>query len=312
MTPLIEDRLTFTMPLTLKAHQIANQFRAQQSCLRKAKQVYLNTLAVQTVATYLNWLRIDAELTASDSWSLAMQTLADTADLVITGKGKLECRWVLSGETVCYIPPEVWLDRIAYVVVQFDRALSESSLLGFVPQVTSLELPLNQLRSLDELLITLGSSTSVAPITAPIPLSRWLQEAMDAGWQTVEELFGLQQPTWSMRHSQVQAAEAPTMRGKILSLEVDPNYGPIALLVGIVPSPTLPVNIWVKVCPANYQRCLPETLEVMVLDEVGVAVMQAQSRSTEMIQLKFSGVPGEVFSIRVVLGAQSAVESFVI
>jgi len=42
-----EEDDTFTMPLTLKAHQIANQFRQQQPNRQKAKQVYLNTLAVK-------------------------------------------------------------------------------------------------------------------------------------------------------------------------------------------------------------------------------------------------------------------------
>ncbi|NJL51498.1 MAG: DUF1822 family protein, partial [Hydrococcus sp. SU_1_0] len=63
------------MPLTLKAHQIANQFRQQQVNTQKGKQVYLNTLAVQVVSDYLNWFAIKTDLEASDSWNPVIQSL---------------------------------------------------------------------------------------------------------------------------------------------------------------------------------------------------------------------------------------------
>ncbi len=310
--PFIENRLVFTMPLTLKAHQIANQFRQQQSTLQRAKQVYLNTLAVQTVAAYLSWLGIETDLTTSDSWNPFIQVLADTADLVVKGKGKLECRPVLPGETICRVPPEVWSDRIGYVAVQFDAELREGFLLGFTPCVSSVEVPLSQLRSLDELVDRLTEPVSATKSKAPVILSHWLQGMVTAGWQTAAELFGMQPLTWSFRSiSQLQPTELPDTLGKMLNLDVSPGCEPIALLVGVTPMSPVSMNIWVKICPTGSQ-VLPEALEVLLLDTDGIAVMQAQARNTEMIQLRFSGAPGEQFSIKVAFGAHSTIEDFII
>ncbi|MGA7937600.1 MAG: DUF1822 family protein [Kovacikia sp.] len=301
------------MPLTLKAHQIANQFRQQQASPQKAKQVYLNALAVQTVQSYLGWLGIDTDLKASDSWNPAIQVLADTADLVVRGRGKLECRPVLPGETSCHVPPEVWSDRIGYVAVQFDQELSEATLLGFVPLVTAPELPLSQLRSLNELLDRLNPSEQAAAAQPPVALGQWLQGGLSAGWQTIEDLFGPQQPAWSFRNiSQLQAVEPLTTGGKRLDLGKELDAAPVALLVSLKPASEAVMDIWVKVCPMGKQTHLPADLEVKVLDQDELTVMQAQSRSTEMIQLKFSGVLGERFSVRVGLGSRSVTTAFVI
>ncbi len=303
------------MPLTLKAHQIANQFRQLQSSPQKAKQVYLNALAVQMVQAYLSWLGIDTDLKASDSWNPAIQVLADTADLVVLGRGKLECRPVLPGEASCYVPPEVWSDRIGYVAVQFDQELSEATLLGFVPQVTAPELPLNQLQPLNTLLDKLNPSEQTNSTLSTNLLSQWLQGTIAAGWQTIEELFGPQQPAWSFRHiSQLQEVELepPTTYGKLIDLGKELGNAPVVLLVSFRLVSEAIMTIWVKVCPAGNRTYLPTELEVTVLDQEGAAVMRAQSRSTEMIQLKFSGVLGERFSIRVVLGSHCVTTAFVI
>ena len=305
---------TFTMPLTLKAHHAANQFRHGQPDAQKAKQVYLNTLAVQAVQSYLSWFGVETDLAASDSWNPSLQALADTADLVVKGKGKLECRPVLPGEQVCRIPPEVWSERLGYVAVQFNPELSEVTLLGFVPSVAAPEVSLSQLRSLDDLLDAIHSSAPVHSVEKTVSLSQWLQGVIETGWQTIEELFGLQQPTWSFRSGdslQPLQESVPTTRGKILELG-QPNGESIALLVGLMPTETSTMEIWVKLSPTGSQTHLPTDLELMVLDAAGAAVMQAQSRNTEMIQLKFSGLPGEQFSIRVVLGIRSLTEDFVI
>ena len=300
---------TFTMPLTLKAHHIADQFRQQQPTPQKAKQVYLNTLAVQAVSAYLSWFGIETDLEAGDSWNPAMQSLADTADLVAP-QGTLECRPVLPGEQSCYVPPEVWSNRIGYVAVQFNADLSEATLLGFVPSVAVMQLPLSQLRSLEELLDRL---TPAVVTNQRVHLSQWLQDAVVMGWQTVEELLGVQQPAWSFRSGdQSQREDLTTTRGKLLNLTTSTDAEPLALLIALTPADEALVDVWVKVCPIGSQTHLPPDLELSVLDAAGVAVMQAQSRNTEMIQLKFKGAVGEKFSIKVILGSHNFTENFVI
>jgi Protein of unknown function (DUF1822) len=317
--PFTEDPLHFTMPLTLKAHQTANQFRQQQSNPQKAKQVYLNTLAVQTVQTYLDWFGIPTDLTASDSWNPVMQPLMDTADLVIEG-GRLECRPVLQGESTCYVPPDVWQDRLGYVVVQLNADLTEATLLGFVASVTTTELALSELRSLEALLQFLQPSSqpeSIQPESPSQNLADWFQGLIEAGWQTLESLLGEQQPALSFRNTISSSSAEITFaeRGKQLELSI-PNGDQIVLIVGVtsVEGSTHPTefSIGVKVCAIAPQTHLPPDLDVMVLDETDVTVMQAQSRNTEMIQLKFRGTTGERFSLKITLGELSLIERFII
>jgi Protein of unknown function (DUF1822) len=317
--PFTEDPLHFTMPLTLKAHQTANQFRQQQSNSQKAKQVYLNTLAVQTVQTYLDWFGIPTDLTASDSWNPVMQPLMDTADLVIEG-GRLECRPVLQGESTCYVPPDVWQDRLGYVVVQLNADLTEATLLGFVASVTTTELALSELRSLEALLQFLQPSSqpeSIQPESPSQNLADWFQGLIEAGWQTLESLLGEQQPALSFRNTISSSSAEITFaeRGKQLELSI-PNGDQIVLIVGVtsVEGSTHPTefSIGVKVCAIAPQTHLPPDLDVMVLDETDVTVMQAQSRNTEMIQLKFRGTTGERFSLKITLGELSLIERFII
>lgn len=314
MTPFTDEPCVLTMPLTLKAHHVANQFRAQQSNIQKAKQVYLNTLAVQVVQSYLTWFGIETDLTASDSWNPTLQSLSDTADLVIKGKGRVECRPVLPNDTRCHIPPEIWSDRIGYVAVQFNSELTEATLLGFVPHTTTAEVPLNQLRSLDDFLDLLSLPEQPEAIEQPIPLSQWLQGVVEAGWQTIDELLGLQQPTWSFRSgNQGLPVHQPSLqRGKLLQLTPPSNQDPLALLIGLQPIAESMFDVWVTLCPTENRPHLPPDVELVVLDEFGVAVMHALSRQTEIIQLQFKGVLGEKFSIRVNSGTDSITEACVI
>jgi Protein of unknown function (DUF1822). len=126
-----------TVPLELKAHELARQLAAVQSTVQKGKRVYLNALAVYAVHSYLKWLQIETDLNCSDSFNPAKTALANVADLVIPGIGSLECRPVLPGETTIFLPEEVIENRIGYVGVQFSDRLDSVQLLGFAPSLDS-------------------------------------------------------------------------------------------------------------------------------------------------------------------------------
>ena len=126
-----------TVPLELKAHELARQLAAVQSTVQKGKRVYLNALAVYAVHSYLKWLQIETDLNYSDSFNPAKTALANVADLVIPGIGSLECRPVLPGETTIILPEEVIESRIGYVGVQFSDRLDSVQLLGFAPTFDS-------------------------------------------------------------------------------------------------------------------------------------------------------------------------------
>ncbi|WP_254175307.1 DUF1822 family protein [Planktothrix pseudagardhii] len=195
------EHLTLTIPITQAAINTADKFSQEQPNSEKARQVYLNTLAVLVVRDYLEMLEISTNLKTSYSWNPVGRLCGNIADLDIPEVGHLECRPVLMNENICYVPPEVWWDRIGYLVVQLNESKREGILLGFASTVSSTELPLNQLQSLEHLLIRLHQQ----PVTV-IQLSQWLNQIFSAGWQSFEEILGTTETnlTFAFRSSNVR------------------------------------------------------------------------------------------------------------
>jgi Protein of unknown function (DUF1822) len=138
------DTHNLTISLNKQNHAVARQFARQQDTVEKAEKVYLNTLAVCAVENFMQWLDVETDLTAGDSWHSIIRLFKDLADLVIPSLGKLECRPVLPGETAIALPPEVTEDRIGYIAVQFQEQLDRVQLLGFMPALDP-EAPLSQI-----------------------------------------------------------------------------------------------------------------------------------------------------------------------
>ena len=311
----ISESLTFTVPLSSEAHRLAEQFRRQQSNQKKAKQVYLNTLAVSAVKFYLRCMGIETDWEASLSWNPVMQTLMDVADVEIPNLGKLECRPVLPETQVVHIPPEVWSDRIGYMAVQLDQSLREATLLGFTKTVSTDELPISQLRSLEDLLEHLIQIRQAKFVKMPVNLSKWLENTFEAGWQSMEALLGTQQENlaFSLR-STSPLSEASVKRAKLIDLGLRLGSQSVALLVAITPEVEQKVGILVQVHPTGGETYLPPNLRLGLLSESGETLQEVQSRFQDnYIQLKrFRGLPGECFNIQVAFGDASVTETFVI
>ncbi|MGD2180494.1 DUF1822 family protein [Lusitaniella coriacea] len=309
MITITEEQLMFTVPLTLEAHKIAQQFYRHQSRADKAKQVYLNTLAVYAANYYLQCLGFKTNIEAGDSWNPLLQTLSDTADLIVTDWGKLECRPVLPDAEVCHIPPEAWEDRRGYLAVQFNRELTEAKILGFIPETNREIVSLSQFRSLEALIDHLHEPSRQS---APVRLSQWLQGIVDAGWETLDTLLQPQHPelAFNFRSNGVRDRAKVIQRGKLLHFENARQQ--VALLVSIHPPNESEVQIVVEVCSIDEQTHLPPNLQLMILDENGEAVMHAISRSTPSIQLEFSGEIGESFAVKVMLDDDYLLEPFAI
>ncbi|MFM6408572.1 MAG: DUF1822 family protein, partial [Microcystis sp.] len=140
-------------PLGMSDFNFAREFSGQQENTAKARQVLLNTLAVRAVGFYCrNLLSVETDFENSDSWDSSARILMDVADLEIKGLGKLECRPIRPGEKVCYVPPEVWEDRIAYVIVEIDEKRKMANILGFVKKVDAEQVSIEQLQPLEDLI----------------------------------------------------------------------------------------------------------------------------------------------------------------
>ncbi|MGB3293832.1 MAG: DUF1822 family protein [Phormidesmis sp.] len=315
----------FMVPLSASAHRLAQQFCQQHSSPQKAKQVYLNTLAVSAVEFYLGCMDVETDWRASQSYDPIMQSMLDVADLALVGKGKLECRPLLPDTPVLTIPPEVRSDspterhcqRLAYLAVQLSSSLQEATLLGFAPAGCQ-RVAIDQLRSLDTLLDYLEPIS--APTAGRVNLSQWLENLFETGWQSLSVLTGTAQPRLAATFR--NSAETAIRRAKLIDLGVHLGAESVALLVAITPltveatetgtEPT--VEIWVQIHPTGETRYLPSSLSLSLLSETGEALQTAESRHQDnYIQLKrFRGTLGECFDIKVAFGEICTTESFVI
>ncbi|MDZ7964462.1 MAG: DUF1822 family protein [Nostoc sp. DedSLP03] len=317
----IIKHLTFSAPIPVDGRHRAEELRRQQATPAKGEQVYLNTLSVSFVNYYLCCMGFETDLHKSDSWNVIQQTLMDIADLSLKNLGLLECRPVLSDAQFVYVPPEVQSNRIGYVVVQIGKSFREATLLGFVKQVQTDLLPINQLQPLDNLLEYLEelSQFQVAEIAdnsltlnqSLVNLKQWLENIFEAGWQEVETLLGTQSanPAWGMRSK----AGAFLSRGKLIDVGDFLSKRAVVLVVTLPSDNEQEMDIIVELHPTNRQDYLPPNLHLMVLDFEGASVMEAQTRSSNKnIQLEFSCEVGERFSVKLVLGDISITENFVI
>lgn len=141
----IED-FSISLPITTAARNMAQRFASQQSSPEAAERVRRNTLSVLVMRNYLEMMGITTNLEASDSWHPVVRLCTDVADQEIDdlGKslGKLECRSLRAGESTCYMPPEVWEDRIGYTVLRLEEDGRSATILGFVKRYRLSILPL--------------------------------------------------------------------------------------------------------------------------------------------------------------------------
>ncbi len=82
--------------------------------------------------------------------------------------------------------------------------------------------------------------------------------------------------------------------------------------MGLTPTTPSEMNISVELYPTQAYSHLPEGLQLIILDQTGKSVMQAEAGGSEKLLFKFSGESGEQFSIKIVLREISVTETFVI
>ncbi len=310
--------LYLKVPLGKDAHRWAEQFASEQATPQKGKQVYLNTLAVFAVHSYLKWLPVETALDRADSWHPSLRAIFDIADLVLPNVGRLECRPVLPGESAFSLPPEATQDRIGYVAVQFDRQLDFVELLGFAPASTSEppeKIQVTQLQSLDALIDTIHQR-SLQPVQMPavqpesllVNLRQWLEGLFNEDWQPPGLVLAsnLRSPIRLELDPQTRAIN----RAKVIGLGTQLI---VVLVVQVTPTATEVVDVCLRLYPGNHSVHLPPNLQLTVMDEAGTACMDARSRNADdWMQLEFSCQHEERFSVRVVLGEISITEQFVV
>lgn len=322
--------LTTTIPLTSKDHEFAKQrFIQYQQYPKKAKQAYLNTLAISAVYFYLRCHNFEADWQDQDSDNLLAQLFVDTADLSIKSQGKslgkLQCRPILPDANYMYVPVEAWEQKIGFVGVQLDQSLTEATLLGFVPQLETEEVALSELQTLDDLPFYLHNLPA-----KPIALKEWASDIYGKGWQALDSLskrvaeeveqmsqtlLGQQlQPNWATRGVSELRQETDVKSAKLIDLGVKLGHQQIALLVGYKSREDGTERIRVQLHPASGETYLPPNLKLALLSESEEIQVEVPSRGHDnYIQLPaFSCEQGDKFILRITLDDFSFTENFVI
>ena len=181
-----------TVALSSEAHSLAQKYSQQHHRLEKAKQVYLNTLAVYAVDFFFQILGFEIDYENSDSHNPLLQKFMDVADLNVKQLGKFECHPVLPTSEVLEVPPEAWDNRIGYIAVQLDQSLREAKLIGFTPTVAERQgvVLLNELRSIEEFPDYLSQKRQQSPQV--VNLERWLDNLSNVfhdGWQEIKQVI---------------------------------------------------------------------------------------------------------------------------
>lgn len=302
MSKMIEP-ITFTVPLSFEAHDIAQQC-AEKSLPTKFKQVYLNTLAVYAVDSYLRCMGFETNLAHSESRDSLMLKFVDVADLDVVGVGKIECRPVLPDSQTCNIPSDAWENRIGYVAVQLNQSLKEATLLGFTKTSAMREVPLSQLQSLEYFLAYMNRIQQLKPVN----LMNWFDDVFDAGWQAIDELLNSQKLQFrSFRSNNA----LPIDRGHKIDLGMQLAEHSVALLVTLPPESYSELDIVVEVYPMGNQTYLPPGLKLMLIDESEEVIFMAESRDADnFITFRFTPDLRDLFSITVALGEVNVRQSF--
>ncbi len=288
-----------SVPISKNAHRWAEEFAAEQDTPSKGKQVYLNTLAVYAVHSYLKWLNIETALNQGDSWHRCLRAIFDVADLVLPGIGKLECRPVLPQELAISLPTEVMQDRIGYMAVQFNQQLDSVELLGFATEASE-TLQIANLQSLDTLIEAIHQQKQL------VNLRQWLAGIFNPDWQPVELLLA---ENFRSRSTAIRTAMPNSMsRAKVIDL-----VPPIVALLQLTPTNSEVFDIRLRVYPGDNSIHLAPDLQLILLDEAGKTCMQAQAKSADdWMQLEFSCQHEEKFSVKFVLGEMSFTEQFAV
>ncbi|MCY7277527.1 MAG: DUF1822 family protein [Phormidesmis sp. CAN_BIN44] len=319
-----------TFSLEKTAHQIAEQACQPHSNWQIAERVYLNTLATYAVSHYLQSLGFSTQEPSHDLQDEILQTLMDSAELVVKHYGSVECRRVLPDSNTVTIPEEVWSDRIAFIAVRLDEDLSQAEILGFVDQVQSREIPLSQLRSLEELpayLHSLKASLSDSLTT----LSEWLKGEISSRWREVQDLLTVNHPQLMPafrgkdqlilrfrgdQEDELKGLSISDLQGQdalCRGLEISLAQQTVSLIILASPSSETEMRIQMLLLPIVEQPFLPPNLQFRVCDEQGEAVIEVQTKEDhERLQVTFESEVGDRFSIQIQLGDSRVTESFLI
>ncbi|WP_287740611.1 DUF1822 family protein [Microcystis sp. M169S2] len=282
--------------------KLAQKFSCEQKDADKSKQVFLNTLAVLAVNFYCQCLKVETNLEESTIGHYNRRILMDSADLKIDVLGKLECRPVLPNENICYVPSEVWSDRVGYVVVEIDEEAKKAILFGFVEQIETNELPLAQLPDIDnllDLLLLAKNKQFLERIFAKNWDNNISKRILDAKQQ---KFFCLNDPALPTIDKSITS---PLYKAKYITLK----RRTFILFVRITPTKEGKFQLLVEVESDRGEK-IPSDLNLKLLSLSDQTLNASQTKRGNYISLNYNLQLGESFQIQVKRADESHTEQF--
>lgn len=134
MTTNLINESYITVPLFSPEIETSRKFATQQLKPEHREQVFLNSLAVYAVHTYLKHGNIETDLEQSSSWHPLERALFDVSDLYIPYLNtSVECCPIKPNETrVNFTANSLDKNIMGYVAVQFLDSLDEVRLMGYL------------------------------------------------------------------------------------------------------------------------------------------------------------------------------------
>jgi hypothetical protein len=147
----------------------------------------------------------------------------------------------------------------------------------------------------------------------PTHLSQWFQNTFEAGWQTLEEIFG---STPSVAHSFRRGHPADTVIQRLKPLHLGTASTVIlSVLAGVESHPTdEKIEVRAQVLPWLGESFVPSGLELSLLSTTGEILQAVYARAEDnYIQLKrFRCPPGTQFQVKVAIADHAVTEDFVV
>ena len=158
--------------------------------------------------------------------------------------------------------------------------------------------------------IKIISAESAVEPSRVVCLSNWLNDLVESGWETLEEVLNPRQ----LRFETIRSDDIS--KGKLIDRTMlDDGFAVILTLKQQVLANSS-IDIILRIYPAFEQAHLPEGIKLRMFckDENGneVSMDTQASSSDEWIQLHFTGKSGEEFAVEIVKGDISVIENFVI
>jgi Protein of unknown function (DUF1822) len=291
---------SFKVFLSYSAHDVARKRSEGIPGAEATKKVYLNSLATYAVKYYLDCMSFEVEEKDNNFYPW-MESLVSAMYIEVKNIGKIKCLPVSRNAKSCNIPYEAASECVAYIFVQFNSELNEAQIIGFTPNLAPI-VALNQLQSVDSLLEYLTQKEQ----TTLVNIRQWLEGLITQGWDNIENILNPKQLVFA-RGARFNITQATKID---LGLQLDSI--PIALVARVTSEEENTVNIKFQVFPVN-DICLPQGLELVVIDENGESVLNATSRANDSwVEVTLGAQFDEKFSVDIRLANSKVTQEFVV